>query len=183
MAEKKDKKKKWRGLKAVGNLLWKGEYESSSESGSEYIQSPTDANTADVPYGAIDPVTGKPVTADYAAWLASLPGKAPLDRLVQYTLIEQLIQADDYVKCLNYIMIRACSKSTDTGLKIHVEPDNDADDKNEQYIEAKRIVANLKLDGFISDWIYKATIFGIKVIRPLTEQGIGITGLLDDERM
>ena len=182
--EKKEKKKKWKGLKAVGNLLWRGEYESSSESSAEYVQSPSDANTTDVPiFGAIDPATGKAVTVDYAVWLASLPTKAPLDRDLQYTLIEQLIQADDYIKCLEYIMIRACSRSTDTGLKIHIEPANDADDKNEQYLEAKRLVANLKLDESISDWIYKATISGIKALIPLKEQGIGVTGLLDEERL
>ena len=184
MAEKKEKKKKkWRGLKAVSNLLMNGEYD-KPESDAEYVQSPTDANTLDVPiFGAIDPATGKAAITDYSTWLASLPGKAPLNRIAQYTLIEQLIQSVDYVKCLEYIMIRACSRSIDTGLKIHVEPANDADDKNEQYLEAKRIIANLELDNSISDWIYKATIFGIKVIRPLKEKGIGITGLLDEERL
>ncbi len=180
----KEKKKKWKGLKAVGNLLWNGDYESPTKT--EYVNSPSDVQHSEVhsTNTAIDKTTGriKKVT-DYAVWLASLPDKMSTDRLTQYDYIEELIEADDYNKCLEYIHIRSCSKSLDTGLIIHIDPDNGADHNNEHYLEAKRLVAALELDKFIGDWMFKASAFGIKALLPLKKSGFGILGLLDDERL
>lgn len=185
MAEKREKKKFWKGTKALKNLIVEGEYEKPDEK-VDYVQSPSDIQTLDVQSGyGVDPTTGKvkATLLDYAAWLASLPSKMTSDRLTQYAFVEQLIETDDYQKCLQYISIRACSRSTDTGKIIHTEPDNDADANNEYYLEAKQVVSSLMLDKHISDWMLKTDIFGMKVIIPLKEEGIGVTGIYDDKRL